>query len=903
MIILLIAYSCVYAQNPNIEIEKPIDLSYEDAMQIIFGALDFSKIPTGILKERSVQLSEWGNFNGNDSTTFLTKDSLLQVYSELYHAQFNKNVLINDVFKIDSIANDIIKNSGQIPLLLLHFNYQQFKQEALDNNWIIVDGMQLKDVSPIGQTPYEEKTIFAMAPLSYEASDPATFVLPSSFVFSNAGTYNSIEADFNDGAGYRTIIPDQPFTVSLPLSNVIEANFRITTTYDTLTSIGVTLNSSQSAQTLSSEPLPDAVYEIISPGELINQFGVWRGCNNTCIRKPIIVIEGFDPTNNRTLDDNASLDCSLPPAERKSKNLYGLVNAEGMADKFRAAGYDIVILNYADGMQSLQYKADIVKQLIGILKDSIAVCGSNEQFVIIAPSEGALVGRYALADMEGRNIDHNTRLFISYDGAMQGAYIPLSFQYFVDFVYKKTPLLWVIGYVFNEAKMPIEVLKSIPTKQMLTYHYENFPAPAIEHVNFFNELKNLNGGQGYPIKCRKIAISNGSGNGINQGFNPLDKLFAYNITTGAYNLYTDGWALPNGGNKEKIFSGIAIKTILSLNPFSIEIVKVGGTKPFDNAPGGHISSTGDIKYNLDKYAAAISTATVDDGRTMQDFIPTTSALDLKNTSGDLFYNVHSNITGSSGIGFKGINYSASVSPFDAIYVSTQNDDHVICGTTPSIAQFVEDEVMSINLYLQNETITQARDMEAVETVTTGRNVTNRKPQGDFVVANNSGPVKIAAGQQIISKLGTSITPAGTGSVHLFIDEERFENCQISCRSLATNVNNDVKNSAIEAYAKNKKDKEALSVNGKLKEGKFYSYPNPCTDHTHIEYKIGETANVNLVIYNSKGQLVETIVKNQAQNKGVYNYTLNTSGLVAGTYVCVLKINQKITERKKIIVVK
>ncbi len=59
--------SCVgFAQTsqPTFDIERPIDLSYEEAMNVIFGSFDESKIPSGILKERSMQILNWNNYIG-----------------------------------------------------------------------------------------------------------------------------------------------------------------------------------------------------------------------------------------------------------------------------------------------------------------------------------------------------------------------------------------------------------------------------------------------------------------------------------------------------------------------------------------------------------------------------------------------------------------------------------------------------------------------------------------------------------------------------------------------------------------------------------------------------------------------------------------------------------------------
>lgn len=61
-----------------------------------------------------------------------------------------------------------------------------------------------------------------------------------------------------------------------------------------------------------------------------------------------------------------------------------------------------------------------------------------------------------------------------------------------------------------------------------------------------------------------------------------------------------------------------------------------------------------------------------------------------------------------------------------------------------------------------------------------------------------------------------------------------------------------------------------------------NYPNPFNPVTNIEFDIAKTEQVNLVIFNSLGQEVATLV-NQQLTPGTYKYDFNASGLPSGAY--------------------
>jgi hypothetical protein len=865
--------------QPEIQVEDSINLSYEQAMDTIFNSLGTSKIPSRILIERSTPIINWANHSGNGIST-LNKDSLLELYSELYYAHIDKATMLT-VFNVDSIATNYAKQNNSIPIMLLNFSYHQIKKEALNNKWIIANGLQLKDVSPAGQTPFEEKKLFAAAPLVNELPRGVyNFVLPPSLYFSNRTKYEKIQINFNDGTGYKDININSP--ISFNLQRTTTLSFQFITKTETLVSTAIikVVTISKKASVLQ----PNYIYPL-NIGNHTHEYGVWYGCESECLRKPFIIVEGYDPENRRNLTEDKSLNCS-GQGDLNDENLYDVANVDGMLNKLQKSGYDIIILNFADGKQPIQQKAEVVKSLLRELKLKINRCGSNEQFTIMGPSEAGLVVRYALADMEGKGEDHNTKLFISFDAPHQGANMPLSLQHCIKFLFDKVPALWL----FNKTNKIMHILNAAPTRQMLAYHYSG----SAHHELFMSEMRALNNGYGYPKKCRNVAIADGSGNTLNQGFNPGDKLFGFNITTILLNLYTDGWALPNL-DKGKIFSGIAIKPIpiLNLFPFSVRIVKVKGFLPYDNAPGG---KTDIVKITRDLVKDGLGfmfkgNCYPSDDNCYQNFIPTVSALDLKNTN-DLFYNVHANITNYKHEAF---GLSSSITPFDAIYVAGTNEKHVICGTTPSMIDFIKQEIMYDNLFLQNKTITSPIDFEATKSITTGKNVTDRVSQGDFIVQNTSGLVNLRSGNTITLKHGTSLKATSQGYSHIYI--KKFGS---DCDLRSTNNKDIASFDYSDDGTMNDGDQETNQL--QLIQN-LNTFPNPLSTRATIHYSIKEDAQVEITLYNLLGTPVRTIEASNQKQAGEYTAELDAKEIPAGTYICVMKTNGYVSGSTKIFISK
>jgi hypothetical protein len=128
------------------------------------------------------------------------------------------------------------------------------------------------------------------------------------------------------------------------------------------------------------------------------------------------------------------------------------------------------------------------------------------------------------------------------------------------------------------------------------------------------------------------------------------------------------WALPDGAD-QVVFDGL-IDRIWPL-PDDQRTVVLGGTRPFDTAPGGFRPSMVQLDTTAVPYGDLVA---------LQDnhcFIPTVSSLDLATT--DLFHDV----AGDPDI--------LALTPFDAVYFPLVNELHNI--VTPENAEWLRSEVL------------------------------------------------------------------------------------------------------------------------------------------------------------------------------------------------------------------
>ncbi len=220
------------------------------------------------------------------------------------------------------------------------------------------------------------------------------------------------------------------------------------------------------------------------------------------LNKPLIFVEGFDPNDDFTIP-----------------GIYNILDAgfNSAADQLHAAGYDIIILNFDDGGDFIQRNAFLLVELIN---QANAQKPNNEELVVVGFSMGGLVARYALTYMEEQNIDHETRLYVSFDSPHKGAHVPAGIQALATTFDSPT-----YQQLFPDLEESLNQFFAPAAQQMLKFRLTSPTTTTGElplssdHLDFLDDLETQNNCNGFPTQTRNIGIALGSWNSIPQRSN------------------------------------------------------------------------------------------------------------------------------------------------------------------------------------------------------------------------------------------------------------------------------------------------------------------------------------------------------------------------------------------------
>jgi hypothetical protein len=206
-----------------------------------------------------------------------------------------------------------------------------------------------------------------------------------------------------------------------------------------------------------------------------------------------------------------------------------------MVQELRELGYDVIIVNlpvYAydaggtlvtlpsnspnsnwpyylgkvivGGSDYVERNAFTLITLISEINNRLAAQGSQEKLVIIGPSMGGQISRYALKWMEDNGQNHNCRLWVSFDSNHEGAVVPMGEQFFFDFA---------AGLSYQIRSMKELLLDAPAAKQFLIGHYLfNKSSGSLDMggaPGFFNRYYQTIDALGWPQQCRRIAMISG----------------------------------------------------------------------------------------------------------------------------------------------------------------------------------------------------------------------------------------------------------------------------------------------------------------------------------------------------------------------------------------------------------
>lgn len=508
--------------------------------------LNKTYIATNILYDRSFPIANVDEYKGtpsnNTDTTF--SSHFKQAYFELYNAAYNTTGWTNP----DTLDKRIrtTGDSREHPIGVFYYKFNSVDTNALQDDLLdtLANG-QFTDVANRPRSPYFTHTSFLATPLLAEGQAAGkgshTFYIDGQFFLRNqTATVQSISIDFGDGQPawvvnnpFNNTSSRTSFLASITKNLIDDIKGRITVLFNTV-----------SGHFSASSPFKFTVADTTQYAELTNckgggqkwvieapaarlapinlQYGnpeleyknkydepvkdtayfYFAGngsnCDKTKLKRPIIFIDGFDPTNDRNVK------------KIYEKFINVIVNRNGnpetrFGDYLLSQEHDFVILDFKHGNDLIERNAMTLVSLIERLNQTY---GSSmlQGITVIGPSMGSLVAQYALAYMETNNIPHNVKTFISFDGTHQGANVPIGLQYFIEHLTQKG-ILSGIKLVRNG------LYNGLAARQMLAHHVSaksNFPAHDALRTKF---LQNLAAVGEYPQLCRKVAIINGTNNG------------------------------------------------------------------------------------------------------------------------------------------------------------------------------------------------------------------------------------------------------------------------------------------------------------------------------------------------------------------------------------------------------
>ncbi len=450
------------------------------------------------------------------------------------------------------------------------------------------------------------------------------------------------------------------------------------------------------------------------PGE--GEYQIFLSSDNI-LDKPIIFVDGFDPGDTR---DIASLYASL--------SFTGSSGTQNLADLVRAQGFDIIILNFpvylraADGetvdggADFIERNAMLLVELLNIINADKAA-NSPEQNVIIGPSMGGLISRYALNYMEANTLDPDTRLYISFDSPHLGANVPIGLQHQLNYL------------AFNDLNPVPEVqplinefLNSPAARQLLLDHFEphllggslvdfdpalTLPIPHPFRTIFDTDINSLTT-NGFPQNVRNVSVINGSGIGnpyfaidgvtpITNGFTVVDVTLPVLVDTPfgplTIDIEIDINFTPAAGTPVQVSRFFAPIPVFP----DVESIADSGTLNFDGvdaAPGGLFDLsglTGGLSGGGGIAEDFLNALQID----KFNFIPSVSALALEITdevSGDSVNWFHTiDLMGRA---------TTNNTPFDNTFLPDDNEGHV--ELTEANVNFVLTEILNPPLTISEE---------------------------------------------------------------------------------------------------------------------------------------------------------------------------------------------------------
>jgi hypothetical protein len=588
---------------------------------------------TGVLYDRVLPIARIERLDGSPSAPAVGLATWRQAYDEIRRASLTPGG--PDLAALDAAARASLRD-GVIPLAMFDRAFERVRPGALDDGTLRVTDGRLVPVTGSPLVASRAVAAAALAPRTFRGGD-VVFALDAERYFSDdPASPRSLAVDFADGLGIRPVALGERVRVRYATVGSRTLRVRLTRGDGSITEAAFTFDVAALGT-----PVPDDTLHITATVPHLGQFGtgdayVLLAPGHSSLVNPIVVVEGFDLDNTMNWDE-----------------LYALLNQQSLIETLRADGFDAVVLNFADATAAIEQNGFVVA---GLIQEIQAMIAPEATLAMVGASMGGLCSRYAIAWLEVEAIAHRVRTWISFDAPHAGADIPLGLQYWINFFSSQSA----------EAAAFLGILQRPAAREMLIHHFTTPPGATGQHDPLRDTmLANFAAVGGYPSLTRRVAIANGSGNGMNQGFLPAAQLIAWDYSSLFFAARGNVWAVPDQANAT-IFDG-SLRILFSTTN---QTVAVSGTEPWNGSPGGSRASLAQLD------AVPAPGGDIVALHPSHSFIPTVSSLAL--ATGDPFFDI------------AGVPDLLALTPFDAVFYPAVNQEHVTI--TPDNAAWLRAEL-------------------------------------------------------------------------------------------------------------------------------------------------------------------------------------------------------------------
>lgn len=378
-------------------------------------------------------------------------------------------------------------------------------------------------------------------------------------------------------------------------------------------------------------------------GSNINNSGCING-NSPQLQQVMIVVDGFDPLDNRT-----------------HESIYEDFG-EAM-DAFIDSGFDLVVVDYEDGRDYIQRNGYAIRELLVNKAPTWLADDADTRFVMTAGSMGGQTARYAMTTAENSGEDHNVRLFFAIDSPFRGANIPISIQAFTEyFAFRSSIRELLKGLNSPAASQQLRLNRYFDPNgpSYSTVESNRWYLPRDDYFDYYNETSGL----GLPNQSRNVGIASGSGTGsaLTPHLNYKHELNYVNWSAVANTLIIRSRSQTD--HEGEVYTGRVALPVVCIwdNVPCDSLVKLilNYPKRLDIAPGGTRASPAEIKNGWNE--SPDSSGTMTSKFPMHSFVPTFSALNI--LTNDLYYNPSDDPL------------AESLSGFDAVWYEKCNANHV-----------------------------------------------------------------------------------------------------------------------------------------------------------------------------------------------------------------------------------